>query len=457
MANLNDARNSLLPPPSGPEDAIFRPIHYLGSKMRMIDAIQSATVAASPSAKTFCDAFSGSGTLTGAMSRIYSVTSIDIQEYSRVLAVAVTAKTRPNIKNVVKFIEDIRQGEDYCRLCSIFAPAIDFENAALLAASTGLTDDIVSVLENGSVKFGEQGKLHYLDQVRIRILQNKLEDSAAASISYVYGGVYFSYAQSVVIDAIRNSIEIVENVGLRDFYLAALISTVSECANTIGKQFAQPIRIISKDGKVKKGLLGKVIGDRGKNIFGEYRRWIERYISLPLSAAPSVAVQGDVTETLNQLANSGREFDVIYADPPYTRDHYSRYYHLLETLALRDVPEITLTNLHGKTEPSRGLYRAGRHQSLFCIKTQAGHAFSALFSAARKFGCPLIISYSPFSKANDDHPRLMEIQRIIELGLQHYSSHVIARFDDFSHSKLNSQGNNKERQAAAEVLITFRP
>ena len=40
---------------------------------------------------------------------------------------------------------------------------------------------------------------------------------------------------------------------------------------------------------------------------------------------------------------SVKEF--VYADPPYTRDHYSRFYHVLETLALRDDPRFRLTRL----------------------------------------------------------------------------------------------------------------
>ena len=36
------------------------------------------------------------------------------------------------------------------------------------------------------------------------------------------------------------------------------------------------------------------------------------------------------------LQNLDDDVRVIYADPPYTRDHYSRFYHGLETLSLRD-------------------------------------------------------------------------------------------------------------------------
>ena len=70
----------------------------------------------------------------------------------------------------------------------------------------------------------------------------------------------------------------------------------------------------------------------------------------------------------------------MYADPPYTRDHYSRYYHVLETMSLRDNPEVSMTMIRAGGSPrvSRGVYRADRYQSPFCIKSQAAGAFEEL-------------------------------------------------------------------------------
>ena len=42
---------------------------------------------------------------------------------------------------------------------------------------------------------------------------------------------------------------------------------------------------------------------------------------------------------LQELPQSKTRPSVVYADPPYTRDHYSRYYHLLDTLLLYDYPD----------------------------------------------------------------------------------------------------------------------
>lgn len=62
----------------------------------------------------------------------------------------------------------------------------------------------------------------------------------------------------------------------------------------------------------------------------------------------------DYTEALDTISE---DTTVVYADPPYTRDHYSRYYHTFETICLRDVPEISTMVSKGKTQISRGIYR----------------------------------------------------------------------------------------------------
>jgi len=75
--------------------------------------------------------------------------------------------------------------------------------------------------------------------------------------------------------------------------------------------------------------------------------------------------------------------DVIYLDPPYTKRQYAAYYHLLDTIALADAPQVS-----GVT----GL-RPWRHKSSpFCFKKQA---LSALMELIGKMGAKRVaLSYS---------------------------------------------------------------
>ena len=68
----------------------------------------------------------------------------------------------------------------------------------------------------------------------------------------------------------------------------------------------------------------------------------------------------DANSLLAELCHLPDRPAVIYADPPYTDDQYSRYYHLYETLLYYDYPEALGT----------GRYRPDRFRSQYSLKTR---------------------------------------------------------------------------------------
>ena len=64
----------------------LRVLHYLGSKLRMLQPIRRAVADVLPTGGRVCDIFAGSGAVSLGLSRNWAVTAVDIQEYSRVLA-----------------------------------------------------------------------------------------------------------------------------------------------------------------------------------------------------------------------------------------------------------------------------------------------------------------------------------------------------------------------------------
>ena len=66
----------------------WRPIHYLGSKLRLAESIRDHLSELDPSGGPVCDLFAGSGTVSLALSCDRNVVAADIQEYSRVLCTA---------------------------------------------------------------------------------------------------------------------------------------------------------------------------------------------------------------------------------------------------------------------------------------------------------------------------------------------------------------------------------
>jgi adenine-specific DNA-methyltransferase len=92
---------------------------------------------------------------------------------------------------------------------------------------------------------------------------------------------------------------------------------------------------------------------------------------------------------------------VVYADPPYFKEHYSRYYHVLDTFFLYDFPYLTFNNLLDAI--TVGKYRENRIASTFGLRSQASGAFQILINKAKDLKSPLIISYADSSIVKKDH------------------------------------------------------
>ena len=159
---------------------------------------------------------------------------------------------------------------------------------------------------------------------------------------------------------------------------------------------------------------------------------------------------GDFEQCLKMLPNSVK---TVYADPPYTRDHYSRYYHVLETLTLRDNPQISTVTIHGSTHVSNGIYRENRHQSPFCIKSKAPGAFRKMFELASKSGRNLLLSYSPYDETKKSHPRVVTMQQLLSIAKEYFDNVDTVSAGSFKHNKLNSSEHFLEASDEAELLI----
>lgn len=439
-------------------DTTFRPIHYLGSKLRVLREITTAIDEVAPSGGAVLDLFAGSGTVAMELSRQRLVYASDIQEYSRVICSALLAPNLPAEHLVATFEARLMERESFRRqLADAIAPAAEYEEAAIRAALLGDPETVCDLLDHGSLLALELGAevpaaspvIKPLTEVLRRLQKLRLAGSSALTALRYFGGAYFSYAQAAELDNLAHVIASFESKH-RDTLLAALLSTASDVVNTVGKQFAQPIRPRSKNGAPKHHLLTKITRDRAVSPDEIYLRWLRRYTSLTPAACQGTVIRADYLDALDRSRGS---IAVVYADPPYTRDHYSRYYHVLETLALRDNPKIAANPGATHGELSRGLYREDRHQSPFCIKSKANGAFRALISKTASQGASLVMSYSPFDRHTNARPRLMPISGIVALTEEFYREVEVRTIDGLSHSKLNHTSLNYDIPPDAEMLF----
>ena len=164
--------------------------------------------------------------------------------------------------------------------------------------------------------------------------------------------MYFSVENAKKIDAIREKIEgwtcfLAESESA--LLLADLVdatAAVSNIAGTYGcymkywkKKALKPIEMVKRDFVAgKPGARYAIMNDNVKDIIAEY------------------------------------DFDIIYADPPYTKRQYSAYYHILETIVMND---------HPKLVGSTGMRNWKEKTSAFCYKRKAPGALRYMVEHAR--------------------------------------------------------------------------
>lgn len=429
----------------------FRPVQYLGSKYRFLSHIASAVEATSPEGSQVCDLFSGSGVVAHRLAERYSVLAVDIQEYSRVLAAAL--------------LEPAPLSDKLCRglgraattlatgLMGDLADLINYERTA--CENVDVRPDVLAeIVEHGSMYVAAERQLSG-DGLLDEYLRGALQSLAAGPetvMTRYYGGVFFSYSQAVQIDALATVVRGIDGPEANTAK-AALISTASQLAATVGGHFAQPVRPRYRNGRVKEAAVATVARKWQVDAIELYRQWLNRYRKLKRRHG-GAALRSDYRDVVTNLPEG---VGVVYADPPYTRDHYSRFYHVLETLALGDEPTVSRVRKAGADAISRGLYREDRHQSPFCIKSEVRQAFVDLMEPVASHGAALVLSYSPYGSGSASRPRLMTVKALQELGQSYFSSVEVLGTGPIAHNKLNARHLNSEISYDAEVLLVCRP
>lgn len=424
----------------------FRALNYLGSKLRILEFIENNISALNCKTTGVCDLFAGTGCVSYRLSHKYPIISCDKQKYSEVICNALICKPSISNSEIATFIKQLA-GKRYRKLLSIYSPLIQFEEDSINNQDVQSISDII---EKGSI---EVSKLNgFNSDSYINSLISNIDSSALHNLDNViteyYGGVYFSYKQAIQIDTIIQCIE--STYPNNPHLIAALLSTTSDIVNTVGKHFAQPLKTTDSSGRVKPMLYKTVQKDRCIDVFERYSYWVDKYIKLSRSSHDYSFMNLDVLQCLRELPE---EINVIYADPPYTREHYSRYYHVLETIVLKDRPIISKTKTNGIEQYSRGIYREERFQSDFCIRSKAPKVFDTMFSLASDKGKSLLLSYSPYDETKKSHPRVVTMKQLTDIAEQHFKNVEIISAGHFTHNKLNSKEHTLEASDNAEVLI----
>lgn len=419
----------------------------------MTSAIREAVDFVDPSRGRVCDLFSGTGVVGAALAANRDVLCADIQEYARVLASAMLHPPGLSSAAIEQFMCNALQKRDSLR--TAFRALIDYESRCLGEFEKGDPTMLVELQESAPVatfRHSDQDNSAFATahrKVAHLLAEAGLYNDTSTTVTRHFGGVYFSFEQAVAMDAILFEARRA-GVNARDTLIAAALSVASDLVNSIGKQFAQPIRPMTKQGTVKVPLIRAIAKDRATDALSIYARWLSAYSALPKFLTETSAVCGNY---LDILKTHGRGCSVVYADPPYTRDHYSRFYHVLETMALGDEPLISTMKKAGEILSSRGVYRQDRHQSPFCIRSLAPQAFEDLFREVRRNDAALVLSYSPSEKGDGTHPRVVSMSQIIDAARSFYTKVTLFAVEGLQHNQLNRLELKLRSRLHSEVLI----
>ncbi len=196
-------------------------------------------------------------------------------------------------------------------------------------------------------------------------------------VSSYFGSAYFGVSQSVEIDSIRFAIDQAPK-RLRSRYLSALVHATSHCAASPG-HFAQFLIPRNKQNTL---YIARI---RQRSVLTRFLAALASFPAIECFDRDRNRVfRSDATSLLASAKNEFPKRDfVIYADPPYSKAQYSRYYHVLETIILYDYPECE----------SKGRYRKDRFQTNFSRSAGVIGAMTEFIKAAARLGAPLYVSY----------------------------------------------------------------
>ncbi len=370
---------------------------YMGSKRAMLrNGLSNTLMAEAGSASRVVDLFCGAGSVSwfAATHLRKPVMSCDLQKYAAILAGAVVKRTRQINPQDIKELW--------------LSPALKKRYRL-----------------NGWEESEKLDMSGYRTKLWQRCAQDLCSSDATPNPPLLwrhYGGHYFSPTQALSFDAMLRKLP--EDDKLTDLCLAAVIIAASHCAASPGHT-AQPFKATKTGGPhLREAWL--------RDPFHYADKALDKLCPLHASKQGStiVADANEVAEKLNKR-------DIVFVDPPYSAVQYSRFYHVLETIA------------RGKCSYVEGVGRYPplneRPNSLYSRRTQSEQAISTLLHTLSKNKCKVILTFP-----EDECSNGLSGWRIEEIARQFF------RVKSKSvRSKFSTLGGNKTNRAAKKISKEF--
>lgn len=408
---------------------IFRPVQYLGNKLRAVDAIVSLAQQIAPDGGQAVDLFAGSSVISQGLVRAgYTTTAVDTQVYSTFFSRALLSVGRRNGEMVDP------------------APLLPKAERAIYWADWEAREDELAIRSDGL------GLRQLNEELPLAWRRGRLEGDAEAPLTSFYAGNYFGVRQALDLDAIRAAID-----GGREFEkgswrhaaaMTALMHAASMAVHSAGKHFAQPLKSRPENATF---LNSRLLTDRRISVpdaFASACAEINRTAPAQDGGHRAITCEAEA-----HLADSDTRYTLQYLDPPYTAQQYSRFYHVLETIAAGAVPL-----LPPNTKPTSGLYPPQRYKSAFSSRRRAPAALAQLLELAAQQNSAAIVSYSVSSRASDGNARMISFEELLSACGAAFGPNNVEVVDlEHRYRQFNSGDKANANRDDKEVLVLCKP
>jgi adenine-specific DNA-methyltransferase len=375
------------------------PVRYMGTKRKLAPTVRALLLAESKKGIA-ADLFAGVGSVAHALAPNRSVLANDMSPFAVDLGRASLLSRSPANVNVLLESVEAEFLRASRRLTTRFKGSIDREELAISGGRESLATYMSRTRHPGNDV--RQRKLAQGTGAGTEI------DDCTLTTRY-FRASYFSTRQAIGIDALWYAIHRCDDERdirwLKGIWLTAAATVVNAPGHTA--QYLKPSSAAAYV-RIKRSW--------ARDIWSVFRN--HALVSEPVGTAPwrrsNVITQLDAKDV--SLSPAFEKVGVVYADPPYTKDHYSRFYHVLDTLSLYDFPAST----------GAGRYRHDRFSGDFSTASKVASAFDTLLLGVAEARVPFVISYPSNGLLHrqgidlrDLIAERMNLHQIVETELQH--------------------------------------
>lgn len=253
-------------------------------------------------------------------------------------------------------------------------------------------------------------------------------------ITKAYGGHYFSAQQAVWIDSLRATLP--PQKPAKTVALAALIQAASQCAAAPGHT-AQPFQPTNTAKRFIEEAWNRDIVEKTKSVFRTLADQFAQQIG-----------QAQVADA-NQAAQQLQKGDLVFIDPPYSGVHYSRFYHVLETIAQGSCGEVTGVGRY----PAREL----RPYSKYSVSSEAAQTLDDLLKNIASHQATAIVTFPDHDCSNGLSGRSVhETASKYFLVSQQKVASKFSTLGGTGDDRGNEAGRSARKQAQ-ELILVLRP